>query len=167
MLGRMLKNPWCLFRCNLCWIFSIPSESAQPWENRKRPTGGADSVQITTTARDLSLPRAVLQSTMSSLRDCHKHRFTFFSQRSGLACHLTLKTYYSLLGAANKFRDFVRQSANGMSADRLKHLQSLERCRCERKDCFQKLKSIMTTLLHFLQMFWSLTKSAQDLFAAS
>ena len=57
-----------------------------------------------------------------------------------------------------------RQSANGMSQARVKRLVALEKCRCERKTCFQKLPAIMEHLLRFLQMFWAMAKSAQDLF---
>lgn len=56
------------------------------------------------------------------------------------------------------------QCANGMSEARVRRLQSLEKCRCERKTCFSKIHSILSDLLRFLQMFWSLAKRAQDLF---
>lgn len=52
-----------------------------------------------------------------------------------------------------------------MSEARVRRLQSLEKCRCERKTCFSKIHSILSDLLRFLQMFWSLAKRAQDLFA--
>ena len=51
-----------------------------------------------------------------------------------------------------------------MSEARVKRLIKLDKCRCERKTCFQKLPTIVAELLRFLHIFWTMTKSAQDLF---
>lgn len=52
-----------------------------------------------------------------------------------------------------------------MSEDRVKRLQSLDKCRCHRKRCFQKVQSVFKQLMQFLELFWSMAKNAQDLFA--
>lgn len=98
-------------------------------------------------------------------------KFSKFTNYLSLAIVADIMSYTSIIDLSISLSRVIlsspvvpRLSANGMSESRLRRLQSLDKCRCARKTCFEKLANMWSNLLQFLQIFWSLAKPAQDLY---
>lgn len=57
---------------------------------------------------------------------------------------------------------FQRHSDNGRSVERVKQLISSNQCRCDRLDCFEKIKVKEPEIIQYLDSFWSMEKAQQD-----